>query len=148
MNISAKLKKAFKEDPRPQRVALSFAVGTAISFSPFLGFHLLIAIVVAFLFRLNKVEMILGTFVNNPWTFPFVYGGAYFLGAWMLRLKHPSFSLDLITKPGFLIPLALGCTVFMVIAGGLAYLVALTVIRRLRRPAGPVEEPPTLPPPC
>ena len=148
MNISAKLRKAFKEDPRPQRVALSFAVGTAISFSPFLGFHLLIAIVVAFLFRLNKVEMILGTFVNNPWTFPFVYGGAYFLGAWMLGLEHPPFTLDLMVKPGFLVPLALGSAVFMAIGGGLAYLAALAVMRRLRRPAPPVEEPPDLPPPC
>jgi len=148
MTISERLKKAFKEDPRPHQVALSFAVGTAISFSPFLGFHLLIALVVAFLFKLNKVEMILGTFVNNPWSFPFVYGGAYFLGAWMLGLDLPPFSLDLMVKPGFLIPLALGCTFFMAAGGALAYLAARLVIRRLRRRAALAEEIPTLPPPC
>lgn len=148
MSISERLKKALREDPRPHRVALSFAVGTAISFTPFLGFHLLIAIVVAFLFRLNKVEMVLGTLVNNPWTVPFVYGGAYFLGAWMLGRDLVPFSLDLIMKPEFLIPMALGCAVFVVLGGALAYLAAWAVIQRLRRPVDLVEEPPSLPPPC
>jgi hypothetical protein len=148
MTISERLKKAFREDPRPHRVALSFAIGAAISFSPFLGFHLLIAVVVAFLFRLNKVEMILGTFVNNPWTIPFVYGGAYFLGAWMLGADLPPFTLDLIAKPEFLLPMFLGCVVFMAVGGVLAYLAARLAIQRLRRGSAPVEEPPALPPPC
>ena len=148
MTISDRLKKALKEDPRPHRVALSFAIGTALSFSPFLGFHLLLAIVIAFIFRLNKLEMVLGTFVNNPWTFPFVYGGAYFLGAWMLGLHLPPFTIDLIVKHQFLVPLALGCTVFMAVGGGLAYLAALAVMRRLRRRPDEAEEPPALPPPC
>lgn len=146
MTISERLKKALREDPRPHRVALSFAVGTAISFSPFLGFHLLIAVVVAFLFRLNKVEMMLGTLVNNPWSIPFVYGGAYFLGAWMLGADLPPFSLELMVKPEFIVPMLLGCSVFMLAGGALAYLAVWGVMRRLRR--APEEEPPTLPPPC
>ena len=148
MTISERLKKALREDPRPHRVALSFAVGTAISFSPFLGFHLLIAILVAFVFRLNKLEMILGTFVNNPWSFAFVYGGAYFLGAWMLGVDLPPFTVDLVLKPAFLLPMLLGCSVFMVAGGILAYLAAWLVIQRLRRASVPREEPPILPPPC
>jgi uncharacterized protein (DUF2062 family) len=148
MTISEKLKKALKEDPRPHRVALSFAVGTAISFSPFLGLHLLLAVVISFLFRLNKVETILGTFVNNPWSVPFVYGGAYFLGAWMLGRDLPPFSLDLMVRPEFIVPLLLGCLVFMAAGGALAYLAAWGVMRRLRRPVPAPEENPLLPPPC
>jgi uncharacterized protein (DUF2062 family) len=64
------LKKAFRSllaiDDPPERTALAFSVGVFIAFSPLLGLHTILATLLAFLFRFNKVAIYSGTFVNNP----------------------------------------------------------------------------------
>ncbi len=60
-------------DETPHDLARSFAVGVFVAFSPFLGIHWIIILTLAWLFRLNKVVALTGTFVNNPWTIAFVY---------------------------------------------------------------------------
>jgi len=73
------------DDP-PERTALAFSIGVFIAFSPFLGLHTIMATLVAFLFRFNKVAIYSGTFINNPFLtlVPIIiasYGiGAFFLG--------------------------------------------------------------------
>src|SRR5213076_379874 len=54
-------------DDTPQRTAAAFALGVFFGFSPFLGFHTLLAIVFAFLFNLNRVAALLGVYSNLPW---------------------------------------------------------------------------------
>src|SRR5215211_3091611 len=53
------------DDP-PERTALAFTIGIFIAFSPFLGLHTIMATVIAFAFRFNKVAIYTGTFINNP----------------------------------------------------------------------------------
>jgi uncharacterized protein len=72
-----------REEP-PERVAAAIAVGVGVGFSPFLGFHLVIALGLAFLFRLNKLDTVLGQFVGNPWTLPAVFAAGYGLGRRLL----------------------------------------------------------------
>jgi uncharacterized protein (DUF2062 family) len=64
----------------PHRTALSFGVGILIAFSPFIGIHMGIALVVAFLFRLNRVAILFGTYLNNPWTLAPIYLAGTSLG--------------------------------------------------------------------
>jgi len=66
------------DDP-PWRVALALAVGVFISFTPFLGFQTLLALLVAALARLNAAVVVTGTWLNLPWFMPFVYAGALLL---------------------------------------------------------------------
>jgi uncharacterized protein (DUF2062 family) len=73
-----------REEP-PERVAAAIALGIGVGFSPFMGIHFLIAIGLAFLFRLNRVDALLGTLVGNPWTLPPVYAAGYTLGRQLLR---------------------------------------------------------------
>src|SRR5213593_74379 len=73
-----------REEP-PERVAAAIALGIGVGFSPFLGIHFLIAIGLAFLFRLNRIDALLGQFVGNPWTLPPVYAAGYALGRKLLR---------------------------------------------------------------
>ena len=54
-------------DDTPERTAAAFAVGVFLGFSPFLGFHTLIAIVLAFLLSFNRVAVLLGVYSNLPW---------------------------------------------------------------------------------
>ena len=74
-----------KEDP-PERIAAAFALGVAISFfTPLTGFHTLIALGLAFLLGLSKVDVIMGTLVVNPWTVVPVITFEQFVGKKMLR---------------------------------------------------------------
>jgi uncharacterized protein len=68
-----------REEP-PERVAAAIGLGVAIGFSPFVGFHLVMALALAFLFRLNKVDAILGTFAGNVPTWSVVFPVGYRLG--------------------------------------------------------------------
>jgi len=52
----------------PHHIALAFSIGIFIAFSPLLGLHVVLAVLLIALFRLNKPAVLAGTFVNNPWT--------------------------------------------------------------------------------
>ena len=63
-----------------ERVAAAVAVGVGVGLSPFIGFHFFLAIALAFLFRLNKLDTVLGSLVGNPWTLPPFYALGYRVG--------------------------------------------------------------------
>ncbi len=67
----------------PQSIAAGFAFGAAISFTPFVGLHFVLAAIMAWLARVNVVASAVGTAVGNPWTFPFIWIWVYELGIWM-----------------------------------------------------------------
>ena len=71
----------------PHRTALAFGVGVLIAFSPFLGIHMGIALLVAFVFRLNRVAILFGTYLNNPWTVAPIYLAGTSLGCLMLGVS-------------------------------------------------------------
>jgi len=56
----------------PHRIALGVGFGAAASFTPFFGFHIVIAAGLAWLFRGNVLAAAFGTMVGNPVTFPFI----------------------------------------------------------------------------
>jgi uncharacterized protein (DUF2062 family) len=62
-------------DETPHDLARAFAAGVFVAFSPFIGLHTVMVLLLAWAFRLNKVVALTGTFVNNPWTIAFVYIG-------------------------------------------------------------------------
>ena len=74
-------------DDTPPRAALAFAIGVFIAWTPILGFHTLLALAIAFLFGLNRVAVLAGTFVNNPWTFVPIYTAAGWLGSLLTGSK-------------------------------------------------------------
>ena len=81
----------------PDRVAAAIALGVGVGFSPFMGVHFVLAIGLAFLFKLNKVDAALGQFVGNPWTLPPVFAAGYALGRMLLgydRTEVPNLPWD------------------------------------------------------
>lgn len=64
----------------PHRIALGLACGVQASFTPFFGFHFVIAAALAFLIRGNLLASAIGTFIGNPVSFPFIAGSAMWLG--------------------------------------------------------------------
>lgn len=64
----------------PHTVALGVAIGVAVAFTPFLGFHIIIALPLAWLLGANLVAAALGTAIANPITIPFIWAATYRLG--------------------------------------------------------------------
>jgi len=68
----------------PNRIASGFACGVAASFTPFIGFHFVLAVLLATLLRGNYIASAVGTVAGNPWTFPFIWIWTYKAGRWVL----------------------------------------------------------------
>ena len=92
------------DDP-PERTALAFAIGVFIAFSPFLGLHTIMASLVAFIFRFNKVAIFTGTFINNPFlTLVPIIIASYAIGAFLLGrpVTISPEGIDLLKEPHLL----------------------------------------------
>lgn len=145
------------DDP-PERTALAFSIGVFIAFSPFLGLHTIMATVLAFLFRFNKIAIYTGTFVNNPFlTLVPILLASYAVGALLLGrpislpaedlelLKHPHlFSMDywrglFVQSRHVLVPFAIGGMVLSVVSSVIAYPLTLRFLRARRKE--PAENP-------
>ena len=68
-----------------ERVAAAIGLGVAIGFSPFIGLHFALALALAFVFRLNKLDAVLGTLAGNVPTWSVVFPLGFRLGRWVLR---------------------------------------------------------------
>jgi len=79
----------------PHAVALGFAAGVFAACTPFMGFHMLMASLLAWIAGGSIVAAILGTFVGNPITYPLFWIGTYELGAVMLGGGQDKIRIDL-----------------------------------------------------
>jgi Uncharacterized protein conserved in bacteria len=73
----------------PRRTAIAYAVGVFFGFSPFLGLHTVLGLVVAFAFNLNRVAVLLGVYSNLPWILPAYYTLSTMFGAMVLQVDVP-----------------------------------------------------------
>ncbi len=64
-------------------IAGGFAWGAAMSFTPFIGLHIALAVCVSWLTRCSMVAAVIGTVIGNPWTFPFIWIWLYKAGVAM-----------------------------------------------------------------
>jgi uncharacterized protein (DUF2062 family) len=145
-----------REEP-PERVAAAIGLGVAIGFTPFIGFHLFLALGLALLFRLNKIDTVLGTFCGNvpTWTpiFPIGYRlGRLLLGFdshavprlnWGILHSDPTWIFHPIEtahhvfgRHAFaprLLSFLLGTTILAVLLGFIAYGLTLSLLRLYHR---------------
>jgi len=138
------------EDP-PERIAIAFAVGVFFSFSPLFGLHTFLGLTVAFIFGLNRVALLLGLFVNNPWTLVPIYAAAIYVGGLFLGFPHmasvPEFAWKEVFQGRFwvqlarhwrlLLPLLLGSTILSFGFAAISYPVALYLMRRYKHQSHP-----------
>jgi len=71
---------------RPHRIARGVAAGVFVCFTPFYGFHFVLATMLSFFIQGNYLAAILATFFGNPITFPIIATISVDLGSWMLGL--------------------------------------------------------------
>ena len=77
-------------DGSPSRVAAAFGLGVFIAFFPLLGIHTGLALLLALLLRLNRVAILVGAWVNNPWTLAPMYSAGTLLGCALLGVAPSS----------------------------------------------------------
>ena len=68
-------------------IALGLAAGAFVSASPFIGMHLLIAALIAWVFGGNIIASAVGTWAGNPLSFPFIWLTTFNIGHLMLGTK-------------------------------------------------------------
>lgn len=73
-------KRVLRLTASPHAIAGGIAAGVFASFTPYMGFHFIIAALVAYLIAGNLVASATGTFVGNPITFPFIWASTYTTG--------------------------------------------------------------------
>ncbi|ADZ70323.1 DUF2062 domain-containing protein [Polymorphum gilvum] len=83
-------KRVLRLSASPNAIALGFAAGAFASFTPFMGFHFLIAAAIAYVIRGNLLASALGTAVGNPLTFPFIWATTYKIGNIILGADRPA----------------------------------------------------------
>ncbi len=76
-NWKEKLRELVLAQPDPHKVALSLAIGCSAAFLPPFGFHTVLVIAVASLLKTGVPLAVLGTWINNPWTFIPIFLPAY-----------------------------------------------------------------------
>lgn len=137
-----------------ERTALAFAIGVAIAFCPFYGFHMMLVAFCTWAFGLNFIALLAGALINNPWTIVPILGATYWSGALLLgRADVPSFDWHDLSfwaiydqVMPYAIPFALGGCVLSLLGAALSYPFAYYLISKHRRPNSPAVMAKPLPP--
>jgi len=123
----------------PDEVAKGMALGIFIGMTPTFGFQMGIALFFAWLLRENKLAAVLGVWITNPVTAPFIYALEYESGRLLLgmpRLGLPSeLTFTTARQLGWdiLVPFFFGSLLYAVICASLAYALTLRFIPALRK---------------
>ncbi|MCU0240989.1 MAG: DUF2062 domain-containing protein [Vicinamibacteria bacterium] len=133
-------------DEPPQRTALAFAIGVFIAFFPILGIHTAIALLIAFAFRLSRVAILLGAYINNPWTLVPLYMAGTAFGCFLLGTGTADFSginyklhgwdfyyQMLANLRPLLWPFVIGNLVMGVLSAMVAFIIVRALLERRRR---------------
>jgi uncharacterized protein (DUF2062 family) len=125
----------------PRHIAKGMAIGVFTGVTPTIPFHTVIAIALAFILRGSKPAAIIGSFVANPITIPFIYVACFKVGTFILNKPIPfDAKFESITA---LMTLGLDVTIAMIIGSAIlgilptiiAYILTYRIMTTLREKA-------------
>lgn len=122
-----------------RKIALSWAIGSYIAFSPFPGGHTIMMFGAHYLFKLHFPLLFIATSINNPWTMIPCYFGGYWVGHWIVHgllgygpLWEISLSPFLGSGNICLWSFFIGGNVLGIAAGLISYPIMLSIARLIR----------------
>ncbi|HEY9833903.1 MAG TPA: DUF2062 domain-containing protein [Stenomitos sp.] len=126
---------------QPESLARGLACGVFAGLFPFFGSQTLLAVLLAFLFRGNKILALVGPWISNPFTSLPIYAFNFYIGKWLLN-DHTSSNINWrswedikdIQELGIEIiwPLFIGCVVVGFVCAIISYFFGLRLIYRVR----------------
>lgn len=133
----------------PTRTAAAFSLGVFLGFSPFIGVHTALALLLAFALRLNRLAVLLGTFTLNPFTVVPIYGAGTTLGFlilgrppqtlppievhWLDILRLPALATGISDRFGaYIAPFLVGNVLLGAAAAAAAFPLSLYLVGRMR----------------
>ena len=136
--------KLFRINDSPQKISLGFALGVFLGVMP--GTGPTATLLLALLFRLNRVSALLGCFLTNTWTTFLTFllaikAGSYIMGvdwhsvyAASQQLLKPLrwFELLKLSVLKIIFPVIIGYIVISLFFAFLSYLFALTVVTKIK----------------
>lgn len=92
-------KRILRLSATPHAVAAGVAAGVFISWTPFIGLHLILAAALTYILAGNMLASALGTAFGNPLTFPIIWSATYNLGKFLQdgRILEGRSDIDLIS---------------------------------------------------
>lgn len=78
------VKRTLRLHATPHAIAAGVAAGVFVSFTPFIGFHFIMAAIAAYLIGGNVLASAFGTAIGNPLTFPFIWAATFETGRLLL----------------------------------------------------------------
>jgi hypothetical protein len=121
----------------PHAVALGFAIGVFTAVTPFIGTHMVVAALLAWVIGGSVVAALLGTFVGNPLTYPVFWYSTYEVGNLMLGggaekqridLSGGIFQNSLEQLWPILKPMTLGCVPIGLALAALSYVLVKPMV--------------------
>jgi uncharacterized protein len=85
--VRAAGRRLVRQHASPHEIALGCALGAFVSITPLLGVQTLLAVVLSLILRANVPAAIVGTFVGNPLSWPFIWVSTYIMGLQMVGLE-------------------------------------------------------------
>ena len=120
-------------------ISSGVACGAMVSFTPLLGLHFLLAIFFAFLFRGNIIAALIGTFVGNPITFPFIWGLIYKVGISVSNIVDNNLNfeinIEMILNQTFeiFVPMLIGGSILAVPIWLITYLITYSFVSSYKK---------------
>tara|TARA_R110002110_G_scaffold71027_11_gene190065 strand:- start:7203 stop:7826 length:624 start_codon:yes stop_codon:yes gene_type:complete len=117
----------------PHAIALGVAAGAFASCTPFFGFHILLAMLIAWVLGGNLIASAIGTFTGNPLTFPAIWFVVYEVGRYIMGspvAANPDIAQTLQSERAFdmilplLVPLTVGAIPVGIVLGSIGYVVS------------------------
>ena len=129
----------------PQEIARGLSVGVFAGFFPWFGFQIIVAVLLAFLVRGNKIAAAMSTWVSNPFTYVPIFAFNYAVGSWLV--KFLGLSVDTVSFQGntsswsdfsmmgteFVFTLFIGCLVVGTLVATIVYFSSLRLLFRWRK---------------
>ena len=118
----------------PDEIAKGVALGIFIGMTPTFGFQIVLALFFAWLLKENKLAALLGIWITNPVTAPFIYALEYESGRLLLGMDRAGlpaeFSFSAFGHLGWevLLPLSVGSLLYGILCASLAYALTLRMI--------------------
>ena len=120
-------------------ISAGFACGAMVSFTPFIGFHFLLALVLAFLIKGNLFASMIGTAVGNPFTFPLIWITIYRIGIIFIQDDNVKENIELnfenIFNGGWdvLLPMLIGSSIICLPIWFISYFVLRFLLNSFRK---------------